>query len=146
MHMQLVGYFATMQHSGHVEMHHTAELSHPGGGSSVRLECLRLHISVLQCLRLMRNLLRYYIMPKRRWTPATSVGGGISTMAHTLVGSACSPLSVAMCPMNGTSCCLSLILSALSRSLVLHIAEGILRGSDRGCLLPPPATPHIQQP
>ena len=60
-----------------------------------------------------RNLCRYCTIPKRRWTLATSVGGGISTIAFIFVGSAQMPLSVAMCPIKGTADSLSLILAAL---------------------------------
>ena len=61
-----------------------------------------------------RNLARYWANPSKRWTPGTSVGLGMSTIAFTLVGSIPSPSDVATWPMNRTSSCLSLNLSTFS--------------------------------
>ena len=52
--------------------------------------------------KLWQNLLRYSHMPRKRCTPALSVGVGIFVIESTLTGSGSTPLSVSLCPMKVT--------------------------------------------
>ena len=80
--------------------------------------CVLDHANTASCLvkslrgrmvseRFRQTLLRYWHMPRKRWTAALSVGLGISFMAVTLDGSGSTPLSVSLCPMKVTELALN---------------------------------------
>ena len=73
--------FSWLLHQGNVEFSFVKSLS--GGAVSDKL---------------WQNLLRYWHMPRKRCTPALSVGVGIFVIASTLAGSGSTLLFVSLCP------------------------------------------------